>query len=232
MAANHVTEIQRGCSLSAGLPLSRFIEPLLILTFPSWKFELVSVTLLLYDTDVSTPYTRMRNRMDEDTSKSVVISEFRDTWAAYYAWEPSFCKEKISALRAPSPLLKTTTHDAFEDLIEPLETPPTPDAIYGPTCTRYMFDESGTATAHAVDIETISAEPLPHPHAPYESCTPVSWNILHGDDPSYMPFVPYADDPTFAIEDWSYEHKGLAWQESYRDSDGEHVTSLTARPIH
>ena len=175
----------------------------------------------------------MRNRMDGDTeSKLVVTSEFRHTWAAYYAWEPSFCEEKILALCVLSPLPTATTHNALDDLIEPLNNPPTADDSTDAFCdllyTRYTFDESGTATAHAVDIEFICAEPLPHSYAPYESCTPVSWNILHGDDPSYMPFVPYADDPTFAVEDWSYEHKGLAWQENYRGSDSKHTPSWAA----
>ena len=102
----------------------------------------------------------MRNRMDGDTeSKLVVTSEFRHTWAAYYAWEPSFCEEKILALRVLSPLPTATTHNALDDLIEPLNNPPTADDSTDAFCdllyTRYTFDESGTATAHAVDIEFI-----------------------------------------------------------------------------
>ncbi|KAI0708772.1 hypothetical protein C8T65DRAFT_650065 [Cerioporus squamosus] len=73
---------------------------------------------------------------------------------------------------------------------------------------------------------------LSDPYPSYESCAPINANILHGDDPNYLPFIPFADEPTFDFRDYVYDHKGLAWQEGYRDSDVLAIVLETARRLH
>ncbi|RPD53881.1 SET domain-containing protein [Lentinus tigrinus ALCF2SS1-6] len=73
---------------------------------------------------------------------------------------------------------------------------------------------------------------LPAPYPRYESCPPINNNILLGDDSNYLPFMPFADDPTFDYHDYLADHKGLAWQEGgYRDSDVLAIVLETARRL-
>ncbi|KAI0643504.1 hypothetical protein C8Q79DRAFT_1024750 [Trametes meyenii] len=65
----------------------------------------------------------------------------------------------------------------------------------------------------------------------YESCTPLSQNILHGDDSHFMPFLPYADDPNFDHQDHALEYKKLAWHEGYRGPDTLEIVLETARRL-
>ncbi|KAF8970309.1 hypothetical protein BDZ97DRAFT_1652502, partial [Flammula alnicola] len=57
------------------------------------------------------------------------------------------------------------------------------------------------------------------PYPPYDSCIPISRNIMRGDDPDYLPFIPFSDDPTY---DYTYDndhHKYFAWHKPDRDPD-------------
>lgn len=58
--------------------------------------------------------------------------------------------------------------------------------------------------------DDIMSELVPS-YAPYECCTPTTRNIMVGDDSDYLPFIPFADDPSY---DWSFDisqHKYVAW---------------------
>ncbi|TBU37894.1 SET domain-containing protein [Dichomitus squalens] len=169
---------------------------------------------------------------------SVVKETFREVWYDYYAWEPTYCSRKLTSLRANMGL--PAVHSISDsDLTDPNH--PAEDGI--PTrnmsitdsetsFTRYTVNESIQLHTAIVDADTTTITMTLTPYPPYESCTPASRNILHGDDPNYLPFVPFADDPTFDPTEYVYDHKGLAWQEAYRDSDVLEIVLETARRVH
>ncbi|TFK19304.1 SET domain-containing protein [Coprinopsis marcescibilis] len=66
----------------------------------------------------------------------------------------------------------------------------------------------------------------------YESCTPVSRNIVVGDDSDHMPFSPYSDDPKFAFEPYHEEHKYFEWQKRHLDPDLEMLAIETISRLH
>ena len=160
-------------------------------------------------------------------AESIVASEFRDTWAAYYAWEPSYCAEKLASLQGSLPRLEPTEDllDPFASLGSDWRTPGSPhdDSDSGQpesTFTQYIIDAHGQATSSVVRaVTTTQGTPLP-PYPTYEFCTPVSWNISHGDDPIHAPFIPLADDPSFDFEDWAFAHEDFRWQQAHLDPDG------------
>ncbi|KAF6753660.1 hypothetical protein DFP72DRAFT_813858 [Ephemerocybe angulata] len=88
-------------------------------------------------------------------------------------------------------------------------------------CTEFE-EETGvsttTGTPESFDVY-VSAEFLRHPG--YDSCTPAARNIMVGDDSDYMPFMPFADDPSFGWKAYSNEYKYLAWQVYRPDPDLE-----------
>ncbi|KAL6299334.1 hypothetical protein BKA93DRAFT_742494 [Sparassis latifolia] len=69
-------------------------------------------------------------------------------------------------------------------------------------------------------------------YTPYEACAPVSSNIYHGDDSHDMPFVPFADDPTFDANKHMLEYEHLAWQDGHVDPDLSAIIIETSRRLH
>ncbi|KAJ7914045.1 hypothetical protein B0H13DRAFT_1712227 [Mycena leptocephala] len=73
--------------------------------------------------------------------------------------------------------------------------------------------------------DTFSALPA------YEYCTPTVRNIFQGDDPHDMPFVPFADDPTFNHARYLEEYRSFSWRTSALDPDLEVLVVETARRL-
>ncbi|KZT18932.1 SET domain-containing protein [Neolentinus lepideus HHB14362 ss-1] len=66
---------------------------------------------------------------------------------------------------------------------------------------------------------------------PYESNTPSLRNMFHGDDPDNMPFMPFADDPSFDGGEHQRHYKTLSWQNVLFDPDLHIVVLETARRL-
>ena len=157
------------------------------------------------------------------STANIVKKQFEDVSREYYAWEQIYCSEKIASLCVPTPVVGSIT-DFNVHLDAPRETHPETSSVstagQEALFARYIVHDNGTSEAdlvHADVINIIATPPTPYPS--YESCTPTSRNILHGDDPPAMPFLPFADDPSFNPTDYMLEHTRLAWQEGYRDTD-------------
>ncbi len=169
-----------------------------------------------------------------EQDNEVVLNLFRAAWYEYFSWEPLHCSEKISSVRAHH----TLNRDARIAVLNSLEddVPANIEESDGArdTDTALSFTYYDLSSSHEPEHRHIfpevvpAADTLPAPYPIYESCTPINANILHGDDPNYLPFIPFAEDPTFDYRDYMYDHKGLAWQEGYRDSDGAQAESRVA----
>ncbi|OBZ77416.1 Histone-lysine N-methyltransferase EZH1 [Grifola frondosa] len=93
------------------------------------------------------------------------------------------------------------------------------------------FDANDTSSSLFVEESVAMSNFRPPPNR-YESCTPISCNILHGDDPNDMPFVPFADDPTFDAKEHVLEYKSLSWQRGLRDPNLLTIVIEAARRLH
>ena len=157
------------------------------------------------------------------STANVVKKQFEDVSREYYAWEQTYCSEKIASLCVSIPVVASIT-DFNVHLDASRETHPETSSVstagQQALFARYIVHDNGTSGAdlvHADVINIIATPPTPYPS--YESCTPTSRNILHGDDPPAMPFLPFADDSSFDPTDYVLDHSRLAWQEGYRDTD-------------
>ncbi|KAI0367137.1 SET domain-containing protein [Pilatotrama ljubarskyi] len=178
-------------------------------------------------------YKEASNGLSRPDSKALALSCFREIWQEYYLWEPEYCARKLSGLSVTQP---SRPRDVASVVIEDA------DDGYPPNTGREKPDNTSALklyrlTDDACDFSTVALQTdvlldPPEAYPVYESCTPVTQNILHGDDPNYMPFLPHADDSGFNHEDHALEYKGLAWQENYRDSDTLEITLETARRLH
>lgn len=154
----------------------------------------------------------------------LVNSQFKTIWKEYYNSESEVCARTLSPLFVVKParprrLSVSTTEVATQGMHSNsiaetgTNSNDTDLSLYTPA------DEQWSSLS--VDIETIVDINLPSPCPAYESCAPLQQNILYGDDPNFMPFLPYADDQNFDSADHALEYNALSWQESYRDSDSE-----------
>ena len=160
----------------------------------------------------------------------LVKQELREVWYRYYGWEPTYCFEKLASLRVtttPLPVVLSILDSDLADETHSIRHAQCTEGTFSndndsdAMFTSYTVNRSGQLDTALIRADTITiTAPMITPYAPYESCTPASRNVLHGDDPNYLPFMPFADDPTFDPTDYVLDHKGLAWQEGYRDSDG------------
>lgn len=166
---------------------------------------------------------------DSDQTKQLVVSQYREAWNDYYAWEPDYCAEKLASLRATDRNLaasssRITQLDALLDALEHSEPRPIPSKDVSSPSMCFFVDTMGCIypkDLHVEEIRILDCD-VPRPYPPYESCTPISRNLLHGDDPIHMAFLPLADHSKFDSTTYADLHNGFAWQEEYeyRDSDG------------
>ncbi|KAM5545791.1 hypothetical protein V8D89_000829 [Ganoderma adspersum] len=176
--------------------------------------------------------------MASRAGKQAVKKQFEDVLHEYYTWEPIYCSEKIASLAVFTPMVASTTD--FDMMVHPIapkeikpETRNVSDAAQEVSFTRYIVHDSDLLEVELVRADIIdTAVTLPTPYPSYESCTPTVRNILHGDDPHAMSFLPFADDPSFDPTDYVLDHKCLAWQEGSRDTDLLEIVLETARRLH
>ena len=173
-------------------------------------------------TDISLPIAERENEVDSELLgiKVVVSQVYKSVWEDFSAWEQDHCRQTLQSLSRPSrphlnPLLILSgqSHSALNE----------PRSIHdAPSTAVETFDdsdmESGSTSTVLVTVHTIDKGQMLQPLS-YEACTPISRNLMIGDDSDFLPFIPNSDDPSY---DYTYdveEHKYFAWHQPNRDPD-------------
>ncbi|KAJ6479302.1 hypothetical protein C8R47DRAFT_983573 [Mycena vitilis] len=107
-----------------------------------------------------------------------------------------------------------------------------PPATPLPTREFVDFVDYDTETTQRVPIEVYRAPDSFPPLPAYEYWTPSARNIFHGDDPDDLPYIPFADDPTFDHAKFLREYSTFSWDEPPVDPDLEVVVLEAARRLH
>ena len=150
------------------------------------------------------------------SAKQLIAQTFKEVWKEYYSWETVHSAQLLRSLAAKNPEKPVE----FSVLTAESEDDSSEVATSGASFQRYpLVNDKWDGLTRRTESVVVSSHLTPHP--PYESCTPISHSILHGDDSNFMPFVPLADDPTFNHQEHAYEYKALAWQQAYRDPESE-----------
>ncbi|KAF8351574.1 hypothetical protein F5887DRAFT_913317 [Amanita rubescens] len=187
--------------------------------------------------------------MDTSSHQRFVYDIFRNTWLDFYYWEQEDYHRTLDALGSPIIINKPTVLPQWirprAGLVHEIQDTPNvressllqTEAVVSKLpsdeieVTEYQMTD-GVATRLQADFAFTSvALRMPQaifPSPQYEACTPLEQNIYLGDDSSDMPFLPFADDPSFS--DWkshSDEHKTLSWQNMIRDPNLEAIVTTT-----
>ena len=128
----------------------------------------------------------------------IVVSQvYAQSWADYREWSIS---ESARALSSLSTRRKT-----------PLPPLPVQSMSTALAAGEWEITDHVAQETYFLPAENVIVGELIPPYAPYECCTPATRNIMVGDDPDYLPFIPFADDPNY---DWLFdvsEHNYVAW---------------------
>ncbi|KAJ6627717.1 hypothetical protein B0H10DRAFT_1869485 [Mycena sp. CBHHK59/15] len=88
-----------------------------------------------------------------------------------------------------------------------------------------------TSTTERIPVELVRVASLPSAAPAHEYSTQIERSIFHGDDPSALPFIPFADDPSFDLAAYLEEYKSFGWEEPARDPDLEFMVIETTRRL-
>ncbi|KAH9895569.1 hypothetical protein C8Q73DRAFT_688489 [Cubamyces lactineus] len=160
------------------------------------------------------------------SAKELVTQTFKEVWKEYYRWETVHSAQVLRSLAAKTPEEPVGICSLIGESDDDLSEAATDGGSFG----RFqLVDDKWDSTIRQAELVVDSSHVTPYP--PYESCTPITHNILHGDDSNFMPFIPLADDPTFDHRDHVCEYKAFAWQQAYRDPETLEIAMETARRL-
>ncbi|KZT66622.1 SET domain-containing protein [Daedalea quercina L-15889] len=168
---------------------------------------------------------------------------FRRVWDEYYAWETASSSAIIATIntelgkgtgryrqsRTGFGVCKPDAEIVHSYPSEPLENALTHK---GEDFTAHSFDDDvSTSPEEVIELDIISLPDF-RPCPAYEGCTLVATNVLQGDDPNSMPFIPLADDPTFDAADHCLDYDEFAWQATKVNPDMNAIILETAIRLH
>ena len=171
-------------------------------------------------TDIPPPIAERENEADLELLgiRDAVSHVYKSVWEDFSVWEQDHCRQTLKSLSRPS---RPHIHPLLFSSGQPHSEPPS--ITHDPNIVIESFDdcdlENGTTSTVLVTVHTIGeGYILPQPLL-YESCTPISRNLMIGDDSDFLPFIPNSDDPSY---DYTYdveEHKFFAWHQSTDNRD-------------
>lgn len=172
--------------------------------------------------------------MDTGSHSRSVHDILRTTWHDFYSWEQEDFRRTIESLRSPKTVTQTPSLLPRWTQVQPhvgpicdSQTPDNPWPWTEAAVSELSMDEieimeyqtvDGVATKDLSFISVTLEMPEGIPSCPqYEACTPLDQNMLLGDDPAAMAFLPFADDPSFDQMSYFDEYEDLSWQRATRD---------------
>ncbi|KAI9444047.1 hypothetical protein H4582DRAFT_2190030 [Lactarius indigo] len=174
---------------------------------------------------------------DPDESRALAFQVYKEVWDEFNKWKVENCKQQLLLLQKPLPP-PTAAEDAL------LETSNLRDGEPGEVEIIYLCDSEDDIPLHSGGSTVLMCETthleLPtdfEPHPRYESCAPAVQSIAFrpGSDAEneldVLPFVPYADDPTFDAKAYLETFSWFGW-ENLEDPDADVIQFETLRRLY
>ena len=164
---------------------------------------------------------------DSDDSEDIQFENYltaikvcRDLWTEFYSWEQAFCRQTLEDLSKPaSARPRSLPHE--KHTISIYEVP-----VVSSSSEQDLFAYEDISPDSSVSVKftlfpnpTIIETNNLEPSAGYTACTPASTNILSKDDATCLPFIPYADDPLFVLDEYLCGFGWFDWQHDLHDPD-------------
>ena len=189
--------------------LANDIKPSLILTPPREREEQV----ILPDDDLS-DLTEVEEVDAEaiNATKALIYSVYEDVWKDFYDWENQYCNTILRFLDTESTIHEDETADFLgSESWDGLRA----SSIYESVQVLEYIKQGPVKSIKK--SYTITA-PVVEPHDAYESCSPTDRSIFVGDDADELPFLPFADDPSFNVKNYCEQFTAFAWE---KDSNSD-----------
>ncbi|TFY55068.1 hypothetical protein EVJ58_g8483 [Rhodofomes roseus] len=181
--------------------------------------------------------SQARNRPQPHTSARTaakVRTIFKEVWVEFCAWEANFTTETLQVAAIDSKAKSVDYQQAplrANGAYLPTSGDSTPlnhvDGTKSRATETFLVLElygDSISTEDAVKVETITLTDF-EPCSSYQGCTPIPANLLQGDDPSDLKFIPLADDPTFNAAEYFADYEHLAWQLQEKEVDPDYPAS-------
>jgi hypothetical protein len=167
---------------------------------------------------------------DPDESRALTLQVYKEVWDEFNKWKVEYCKQRLLLLQKPLPppaAAETALLEAsnLRDGGEPGEV----EIIYICDSEDDIPLHPGGSTVLTCETVHLKLPKLRNklfaPHPRYESCTPAVQSIAFRpgsaaeEELDILPFVPYADDPTFDAKVYLGQWKYFGW-ENLGDPDG------------
>lgn len=163
---------------------------------------------------VSRPHIFIVNRMDSEASTRVlVLHVYRSVWEEYSEWSNNTGSSTLKSLEAKQQLQLDLA------ILEETAVEIVTDGDF-PQFTVSEFDGDVTTDEYSIRGRILYVDQNFRRHPPYECCTPLSRNLMVGDDPDDLPFIPFADDPAYNFHLDVEEHSYFRWNQPNLDPDG------------
>ncbi|KAG7095989.1 hypothetical protein E1B28_006672 [Marasmius oreades] len=155
---------------------------------------------------------RSLEALEDYPDTTLIKSTLKDTWSRFHEWNLEDSRKTIESLRAP--VARRRNHTLLDDNYPANSTTKLNESAED-TVSVFQFDEEGAiVTVSRTTFQTVRVQGLPESliTPAYESGPPISRNIMVGDDPSTLPFLPFADDAGFNWADYAGQHDAqCAW---------------------
>ena len=169
----------------------------------------------LPDEELSSDLTEVEDTDSElpEPTRDLIYSVYEDVWRDFYDWEHQYCHKVLQLVDAESGVNQPPAQivDVGEDLAFEYDAGVALRASTFNESVQVLEFSNGEPVESTRTSYTVFA-PIIEPYESYESCSPTSRSIFVGDDSDEMPFVPFADDPSFDIVDYQEQFKTFAWE--------------------
>jgi histone-lysine N-methyltransferase EZH2 len=151
---------------------------------------------------------------------SLVQNVFDEVYDEFRLWKRDYASRALQAVARGARPSSPKDPISQAEISEPTSSEPE-KALLSPSPTleyTEIWDAETRTTAKVPTqvfrvLDTFSALPA------HEYATPSARNIFLGDDPGALPFIPFADDPTFNRALFLREYKKFSWRMASADTD-------------
>ncbi|KAJ7088459.1 SET domain-containing protein [Mycena belliarum] len=153
----------------------------------------------------------------------------QDVWEEFRLWKDDYVARTLSSLT--SQVEDAPNSSALENAVYEAGW----NSGSGPMHSEEYVEvfDCETQTTERVPLELIHLNEVALPPLPaHEYCTPIERNMFLGDDPRELPFIPFADDPSFDRARYLEEYNEFSWEEPAVDPDLEAIVVEAARRLH
>ena len=157
---------------------------------------------------------------DPAESRALALKVYKEVWDEFNKWKVENCEQQLLLLQKPLPP-PAAVEDALLEASNLREggEPGEVEIIYVCESEDDIPLHPGGSTVLMCETVHLELPPDFEPHPRYESCTPAVQSIAlrsgsaADNDLVNLPFVPYADDPTFEAKKYLRNFETFAWEE-------------------